>query len=131
MTMMIVVSFTSCEQIDDLLSAPSSGSSGGKYDGVYDFSIVTTSPSGNVTKVMPSGFFIIRNGKISSSDNTISGSVKDNFGTVEFTGPCPINGNGAKYTGLLSALATPKAGHGEYVCNFGGITRTWRVYNGK
>ena len=98
---------------------------------MYDFSIVTTSPSGNQTIVLPPGFFIVRNGIISSSDNTLSGSVTDDFGNVVFTGPCPINNGSANFTGILDALAAPKAGHGNYTCQIGGISRTWRAYNGK
>ena len=102
------------------------------YDGVYDFSIVTTSPSGNQTIVLPPGFFIVRNGIISSSDNTLSGSVTNfEFGNVVFTGPCHINNGSANFTGILDALAAPKAGHGNYTCQIGGISRTWRAYNGR
>ena len=123
---LLSTNFVSCTR------APlSNNSSGGKYDGVYDFSIVTTSPSGNQTIVLPPGFFIVRNGIISSSDNTLSGSVTDNFGNVVFTGPCPINNGSANFTGILDALAAPKAGLGNYTCQIGGISRTWRAYNGK
>jgi hypothetical protein len=111
--------------------APAPGA-GTKYDGTYDFSIETTGPGGSVsTIVLPAGFFRIRNGQITSSDNTLTGGVTDSsFGNVKFNGPCPINGDGAVYTGIMAALAT-KNGMGEYVCNFGGIHKMWHAYNGK
>ena len=120
--------FTACLKVP--LTNPGTGT-GGKYDGVYDFSFVTSTPSGNQTIVLPAGFFIVKNGVISSSDNTLSGKVLDDFGNVQFTGPCPINNGTANFTGILDALAAPKAGHGNYTCQIGGITRTWRAYNGK
>ena len=118
--------FTAC------LKAPlTNPDTGGKYDGVYDFSFVTSTPSGNQTIVLPAGFFIVKKGVISSSDNTLSGTVLDDFGNVQFTGPCPINNGTANFTGMLNALSGPKFGQGNYTCQIGGITRTWRAYNGK
>ena len=67
--------FTACLKVP--LTNPNNG---GKYYGVYNFSFVTSTPSGNQTIVLPSGFFIVKNGVISSSDNTLSGTVLDDFG---------------------------------------------------
>ena len=118
--------FTACIKVP--LTNPDTG---GKYDGVYDFSFVTSTPSGNQTIVLPAGFFIVKKGVISSSDNTLSGTVtNEEFGNVQFTGPCPINNGIANFTGILNA-GNPKFGQGNYTCQIGGITRTWRAYNGK
>lgn len=119
------VIFTAC--LKQKLTNPVTG---GKYDAVYDFSFVTSTPGGNQTIVLPAGFFIVKNGVISSSDNTLSGKVLDDFGNVQFTGPCPINNGTANFTGILNA-GNPKFGQGNYTCQIGGITRTWRAYNGK
>jgi len=126
------LSFGGCQKNDENDTGSTSGDASGKYDGVYDFSIVVPKPGGgDSTMVLPAGFFIIRNGVISSSDSTLSGTVLDDFGNISFTGPCTVNGLGANFTGIMDALAGPKFGQGSYTCQYGGITRTWRAYNGR
>ena len=109
-------------------TSPSSG--GAKYDGVYDMS-VTVPPQVQPTPIVLARFFFVTNGSISSSDNTLSGSVADNFGNVTFSGPCPVgNTGGATFTGILNA-GNPKFGQGTWRCANGGASSSWRVYNGQ
>lgn len=97
-------------------------------NGVYDFSFTWADLSG--THVTPlKGFFRVTNGVISSTDGTLSGTV-DHFGAATFDGPCPTANGGARFTGRMTALANPKAGLGEYICNTTGIKNSWRIYNG-
>jgi hypothetical protein len=110
----------------------STGSGSNKYDATYDFSFVHTNPPPDAdTTVVLSQFFIITDGTVSSSDGTLSGAVQDDdFGTVKFSGPCPINNDSADWEGIMDVLAGPKTGQGSYTCITGGISRTWRAYNG-
>ena len=88
-------------------------------NGVYDFSFTWADLAGqHVTQLK--GFFRVTNGVISSSDGTLAGTV-DRFGAATFDGPCPTANGGAKYTGSMTALAIPKAGLGNYLCNTTGI----------
>ena len=97
-------------------------------DGTYDFSFVYNQ-NGTLRTVVLNRYLIVRSGKISSNPSESSGSVLDNFGNVRFEGPCPVNGGGAVYTGALN-LRNPKGGQGNWRCNTGGATNTWRAYNG-
>ena len=54
--------FTACLKAP--LTNPGTGT-GGKYDEVYDFSFVTSTPSGNQTIVLPPGFFIVKKALVS------------------------------------------------------------------
>ena len=76
-------------------------------------------------------FFIVTNGRISSSDATLNGAVLDNFGNVRFTGPCWLGPAVATWTGVLNAGAGPKFGQGNYTCTLQVVGGTWRVYNGR
>ena len=114
------------------MSATSPSSSGSnQFDALYDMSVTVptqVTPSG---LIVLSGFFHVSSGVISSSDNTLSGSVTDTFGDVSFTGPCPVgNTGGATFTGILDA-GNPKFGQGKWVCSNGGASNSWRVYNGQ
>lgn len=97
-------------------------------NGTYDFSFTWKDLSGTHVTQLP-GFFRVRNGVISSSDGTLSGSV-DSFGKATYNGPCPTANGGAVYTGSMTALAIPKAGRGNYTCNVTGISNVWLIYNG-
>ncbi|HEV2644626.1 MAG TPA: hypothetical protein VGT98_18075, partial [Candidatus Elarobacter sp.] len=105
-------------------TSPSS-SSGGKYDGTYDFSETQNTPTGT-TLFNAARYFTVANNVVSSSDGALRGGVTDNFGNVTFSGPCPVNGGGATFTGILNA-GNPKFGQGKWVCAIGGATNTWRV----
>lgn len=106
----------------------------GKYDGVYDFSWThNAAGGGQTTRVFPR-LFVVRNGRISSSDGVLAGSVtNDTFGNVEFTGPCwDGSSGGATFTGILNAGSGPKFGQGTVVCkNVHAPGGSWRVYNGR
>lgn len=124
LSLVSVLAVVSCSAI----TSPYSSSSGGKYDGTYDFSEVQNNPTG--TNVFVAARYVkITNSVLLSSDGRLSGSVTDNFGTVSFTGPCPVNGGSARFTGLLDA-GNPKGGLGKWVCTIGGATNSWRLYNG-
>ena len=107
------------------IAVPASGSS---RDGVYDFSFVF-SQNGTPTTVVLQQYFVVTNGNISSNPAELSGSVLDDFGNVEFTGPCPVNGGNAQFTGTLN-LVNPLGGQGGWTCDIGGASNTWRAYNG-
>jgi hypothetical protein len=95
-----------------------------RFDGTYDYSVTVT---GSVYQVSQS--FYVTNGEISNSEGNFSGSVLDDFGNVEFTGPCPSGSTGgAVYTGILNE-GNPKFGQGSWSCS-GSPGSTWRVYNG-
>ena len=111
------------------LTDPAGGTAGGKYDGTYDFSFVINHNGTRETYVL-SRYFIVTNGSISSNPAQLSGSVLDNFGNVRYSGPCPVgNTGGAVFTGILNA-GNPKFGQGNWVCNNGGASESWRAYNG-
>lgn len=103
--------------------------SGVKYDGTYDFSEVQPTPTGT-TVFTAARYWRISNNVISSSDGRFTGSVLDTFGNVRATGPCPVNGGTATYTGIVNA-GNPKFGQGTYTCNTGGAGNSWHVYNGQ
>ena len=109
-------------------TSPSS-SSGAKYDGTYDFSETQNTPTGT-TLFNAARYFTVANNVVSSHDGALHGNVTDNFGNVAFNGPCPVNGGGATFTGILNA-GNPKFGQGKWVCTTGGATNTWRVNNGQ
>jgi hypothetical protein len=98
-------------------------------DGTYDFSFVYTAQGGARQTVVLSRYLIVTNGIISSNPIESSGSVLDTFSNVRFTGPCPIGNGGAVFTGVLN-LRNPKGGMGSWQCNIGGVSNTWRAYNG-
>jgi hypothetical protein len=98
-------------------------------DGTYDFSFVYNYNGTPMTVVLPQ-YFIVTNGVISSNPAELSGSVLDGFGNVEFSGPCPVGDGGAVFTGTLN-LVNPLGGSGDWVCNVGGASNTWRAYNGQ
>jgi hypothetical protein len=100
-----------------------------KYDGTYDF--LWRYPTGNGTSSSQTvrRFWVVRNGAISSTDGSISGSV-DGSGGVRFTFPCPINSSIADFSGNLDWTAQPgfNRGEGTYVCRMpisGSLT--WQV----
>ena len=72
------------------------------------------------------------NGRISSSDGTVAGSVTDNnTGGVRFTAPCHDGAGGtATWVGTLTAN-TPKTGQGTYTCQNNIVGGTWSVANGR
>lgn len=95
-----------------------------RFDGTYDYSVTVV---GTVYQVSQS--FYVTNGEISNSEGSFSGSVLDDFGNVQFTGPCPSGSTGgAVYTGILNE-GNPKFGQGSWSCS-GSSGSTWRVYNG-
>jgi hypothetical protein len=111
------------------LGSPSgSGGSATSRDGTYDFSFAYDHNGTIETVVLPQ-YFIVTNGVITSNPPELSGSVLDGFGNVSFSGPCPVNGGGAQFTGTLN-LPNPLGGEGEWQCGIGGVSNTWRAYNG-
>jgi hypothetical protein len=114
--------------------APAPTPAAGKYDGIYDFSFTYPKQGGGLTTVvMGGGFFIVRSGRISSSDATVAGAVLDNFGNVRFTGPCWTSSGGvATWTGQLNVGSESflLGGGGPYVCQNNINGGSWRAYNG-
>lgn len=97
---------------------------GDRFDGTYDYSVTVL---GTVYQA-PQSFFVT-NGTISNSDGSFSGSVLDDFGNVEFTGPCPSGSTGgAVFSGILNE-GNPNFGQGSWSCS-GSPGSTWRVFNG-
>lgn len=102
-------------------TAPPPTSSGSKYDGTYNFFFryptgATSTNSNNVP-----GFLIIRNGRVTSNDNSVTnGTVDLTFGNIRFSRPCPIplSTPGADWEGIMnqSALAGANFGQGTYQC---------------
>jgi hypothetical protein len=110
-------------------TSPSSSGSN-QFDGVYDMSVAVPTQVAPSGVIVVSGFFHVTSGVISSSDNTLSGSVTDTFGDVSFSGPCPVgNTGGATFAGIIDA-GNPKFGQGTWTCSNGGASSSWRVYNG-
>ena len=97
-------------------------------DGVYDFSFVYNNNGTPETVVLPQ-YFIVTNDVLSSNPQELSGFVLDDFGNVRFSGPCPVNNGGAVFTGTLNLL-NPMGGRGDWKCDIGGVSNTWRAYNG-
>ena len=115
--------------------APVATPASGTFDGTYDFSFMHTNAGAADSTVVLNRFFIVTNGRISASDGTLSGTVTpigtgSLSGTATFVGPCPINNGLADYTGTINAGGGLKAGGGSYTCRIGGISRSWRAYNG-
>jgi hypothetical protein len=94
------------------------------FDGTYDFEFVRTFPGGQETVRVPR-YLIINNGRLTTSENTINGTVDSN-GVVNAVGVCPINSEPADWRGQMSANGT---GLGAYTCRFGGISRNWNANN--
>jgi len=116
-------------------SAPVPAPASGTFDGTYDFSFMHTNAGAPDSTVVLNRFFIVTNGRISASDGTLSGSAtpigSGSFsGTATFVGPCPINNGLADYSGTINAGGGLKTGLGSYTCRIGGISRSWRAYNG-
>ncbi|MEI7950736.1 MAG: hypothetical protein WCI66_10950 [Gammaproteobacteria bacterium] len=103
----------------------------GIYDGTYDFYLVYPNPGGAATLTV-SRFFIVKDGVISSSDGTVTGTVTNSTtGAAQFTGPCWTSSGGtATFTGNLGA-GSPKSGQGSYTCQNNINGGTWRVANGR
>ena len=94
------------------------------FDGTYDFEFVRTFPGGQETVRVPR-YLVISNGRLTTSENTINGTV-DSSGIVNAVGVCPINSEPADWRGQMSANGT---GSGAYTCRFGGISRNWNANN--
>ena len=123
-TFAIGLGLTACQPA---VTAPTS-SALRQADATYDFSFVYNN-NGTLQTVVLSRYLIVTNGIISSNPRESTGSVLDNFSNVRFSGPCPLNSGGAVFTGALN-LRNPKGGQGDWRCNIGGATLTWRAYNG-
>ena len=95
------------------------------FDGTYDFEFVRTMPGGSQETVRVPRYLIINNGRLTTSENTINGTV-DASGLVNAVGVCPINSEPADWRGRMSSNGT---GSGNYTCRFGGINRTWSANN--
>lgn len=95
-----------------------------RFDATYDYSVTVL---GTVYAVDQS--FYITDGVISNSEGSFSGEVVDDFGNVEFTGPCPSGSTGgAVFTGIVNE-GNPNFGQGTWSCS-GSPGSTWRIYNG-
>src|ERR1035437_8629273 len=124
--MVMTLQGNGCFNGNDVTGVGGSGSN--KYDGTYDFSFVINHNGTPETTVL-SRYFKVTNGNISSNPPQLAGSVLDNFGNVNYSGPCPVNSGNAVFTGILNA-GNPKFGQGKWTCNNGGVSNTWRAYNG-
>jgi hypothetical protein len=108
--------------------APPAGS---KFDGIYDFRIEQPTGAG-ITTVNVAQYFRVVNGRISSPDGVLSGTV-DTFGAAKFTSLCPFGAKDpATYSGNLNAGAGPTGnfGMGKYHCEQT-PDYNWFVNNGK
>jgi|SRR6185312_451193 len=121
-----LLAIVGCSAVSNVTTPTSSGA---KYDATYDFSEVQPTPTGT-TVFSAARYWRISNNVISSSDGRFSGSVTDNFGNLRATGPCPVNGGSATFTGIVNA-GNPKFGQGTYTCTTGGAGNSWHVYNGQ
>jgi len=111
--------------------SPSPTPSGG-FDGTYDFTYTFPVGGGQTSTRTLTGFFVVRSGRITASDSSLTGTV-DSAGGVSFTGSCPVQmipDPGSAWTGTMTA--SPRAGSGTYRCNSpSAITGTWRVANAR
>jgi pimeloyl-ACP methyl ester carboxylesterase len=115
---------------------PPPTSSGSKYDGTYNFFFrIPNGPNSSSTHNLP-GFLIIRNGRVTASDNSISnGTVDLQFGNIRFTSDCPMQRLtfGADWEGIMnqSAQAGSNFGQGTYQCrepfSAGVSHRSWQA----
>lgn len=110
--------------------APTPVPTTGRFDATYDLSFQHPVQGGTNT-VPLSRFVTIKNGVVSSSDGTVSGTVTDSAtGAVRFTAPCWTSSGGtATWTGTLT-VGPPKSGQGSYTCQNNINGGTWRVTNG-
>ena len=125
-----VLAMAACPDFSSLTSPSTSSSGSAGFDGTYNFFFKYPSPNGLASSNL-SRFLIITNGVISSTDNTVSGSV-DHFGAVVFHSPCPINSSTATWTGNMnsSALSGSNFGQGTYTCSIaigGGSSDSWQA----
>ncbi len=126
----LLLCFAACQPESSSPTSPdvsNSSNSAGKYDGTYDFSVVSRGRT-----LRCSDCVFISNGRISNSDGSFSGQVLDNFGNVSFKGRCPIEsclGSCATYTGILNWGAIGGSGQGQWDCG-NGVRDRWSFTNG-
>ena len=111
----------------DQANSPSSATGLDKYDGTYDYAVVSRGQT-----LRCSDCFFISNGRISNNQGSFSGQVLDNFGNVSFRGPCPIEsclGSCATYTGIVNWGAGGGFGQGQWDCG-NGVRDRWSITNG-
>ena len=112
------------------LTSPTAGGGVSSFNGTYNFFFKYPSPTGQTSRTL-TNFLIINNGVISSSDNSVAGTV-DSFGTARFQSACPINSSTATWTGTMNASAQTGSnfGQGTYTCSIaigGGTLDSWQA----
>ncbi len=97
-----------------------------RFDGTYDYAVVVRGQTLRATQA-----FFIQNGVVSNSEGSFSGAVVDNFGNIEFTGPCPDASSlsGGLFTGVVHESSLSNFGEGTWDCGTGSGDR-WSILNG-
>ena len=96
-----------------------------RFDGTYDYAVVVRGQTLRANQA-----FYISQGVVSNSQGSFSGAVLDNFGNIEFTGPCPDASSlsGALFSGTVTE-GNPNFGQGTWDCGTGTGDR-WSILNG-
>jgi hypothetical protein len=110
------------------------GARGGTaFDGTYDFTFYSPEPGGAILPHTTARYFRVVNGRISTADGLLTGTV-DTFGNIlGGTSVCPFAAqNPATWKGSLNAGTGPtgKFGEGTYSC-VGTPSFRWTANNGK